>query len=98
MERLRRIRIAYVLGVLGAAAAAVAFVSALGGSSDKPRSTTAPPEHVDIGGDTGPRSCVVRSAPVSVTRTLSDTETSRASAPVRVTATETGSSGESKAT
>src|SRR5947208_16950573 len=97
MERLRKIRIAYVLGVLGAAAAAVAVVSTLGGGSDKHPSTPTPPQHVDIGGGTGPRSCVVRSVPATATRTLSDKETSTARAPVRVTVTTKGTLGESKA-
>jgi len=88
MGHLRRIRVAYVLAAIGAAAVAVALVAALGGGSSS-KSPAPPPRQVEIGGDKGPRSCVVRSVPLSETRTLTDTRTATATAPVRVTATAT---------
>src|SRR5256885_9257310 len=99
MERLRRIRIAYVLGAIGAAVVAAALIVTLasGGGSKKPPGQQ-PPQQVEIGGGKGPRSCVVRSAPLSETHTLTDSETSTASAPVRVTATESVGGAVARAT
>ncbi|MFL5886289.1 MAG: hypothetical protein ACJ77M_14550, partial [Thermoleophilaceae bacterium] len=88
MERLRRIRIAYVLGAIGLLAIAGVLVVTLSNDDSAKKPAPPGPQRVEIGGGKGPRSCVVRSAPLSETHTLSDSETSTASAPVRVTAAE----------
>src|SRR5205823_3714898 len=95
-----RIRIAYVLAALGAVAVALALIATLGGGGGgSGGSPGTEPRQVEIGGGKGPRSCVVRAAPVSETRTLTATETATASAPLRVTATgRPGRLGVSRAT
>ena len=99
MRHLRRIRIAYVLAVLGAVAVALALIATLGsGGGGSGGSPGAQPRQVEIGGGKGPRSCVVRAAPASATRTLTDRETATASAPVRVTATERAGGSVARAT
>src|SRR5436305_13679177 len=96
MERLRRIRIAYVLAALGAVAVVVALVNASGGGSGS-NPQKVPPQHVDIGPGTGRRSCVVRVVPLSASRTVTDSETASATTPLRVTATTTSPLGRSTA-
>src|SRR6266576_1793086 len=87
MHHLRRIRIAYVLAALGALAAAGALIVALGDGGSSGSESTVPPEHVDIGGGKGPRSCVVRSARLSAERTITATRTATVSQPVHATVT-----------
>jgi hypothetical protein len=97
MSHLRRIRIAYVLGAVGAALVAGAVI-AIAGRDDAGGAQKSPPR-VDIGGGSGPRACAERSVPLRTTRLLAETETASARAPVRVTATVTGLEGSiSKAT
>ena len=60
-------------------------IATLGGGSGSGDRQSGPPGHVDIGGGTGPRSCVVRGQRRSASRTLTSTRTATATVPVRVT-------------
>jgi hypothetical protein len=87
MHRLRRVRIAYVLAALGALAAAGALVVALGMGGNSGDESTVPPEHIDIGGGNGPRSCVVRSLRLTQARFITVRRSAVVNQPVRATVT-----------